>query len=216
VESMQPQQQRSLSWSGILAGAALAIGAGWTGELLGGWLALAGNVQGNAAVAAGLAMWLVFVCAGAGFGGWIAGRTASQGRGAGALHGAIVWGVSGAFGAATFAILGGNVPLVTGNTGAAMQAGFAYSFFGMVLALPLAVIGGMAATQPLRRARRILVKPPREDVEKARTRRSTEETPQLQTRTHHIEVETADGTRRADTYREGVSYPPGDGRPSIH
>lgn len=211
-------RQRSLSWSGILAGAAIAIGAGWTGELLGGWLALSGTAEDQVGATSGLTLALVFLCVGALAGGFVAGRRAGEGRSQGALHGAILWGVVAAFGAATFAILGGNVALVTGLSGQAMRAGFAYSFFALLLSLPLAAIGGASGARRAAASggRRILVRAPRTDVERARAQR--EVTPRLQTRTHSIEVDTTEGDHRHDIYREGVSYPEGEGsgRPPVH
>lgn len=138
-------------WGAILAGAVVAVGGGWLGELFGGSLSLGGGGEGTAWIAGILSLGLL--AAGALVGGWVASRLgAAAGRGRGAMVGLVVWGALATFSAFNFALLGGNIALVAGDASGAVQVAFGMTTLGLVIALPAALVGGAVGATAERRA----------------------------------------------------------------
>lgn len=132
---------RRVPWGAIFAGAMVAIGGGWLGELFGGSLSLGGGGAGTAWMAGLLSLGLLVV--GALTGGWVASRLGgTTGRGFGAMTGLVVWGALATFSAFNFALLGGNIALVAGEAAGAVQVAFGMTTLGLILALPAALVGG--------------------------------------------------------------------------
>lgn len=145
-----------LRWGAILAGAAIAVATGWTGELFGSLLSLIEPGESSAwgwlggIVSAGL--WVV----GSLVGGYVAARVAgSTVRMNGMLHGLVVWGVVGTASALLFAVLGGNLGLVAGATAGAIRLAIGFAMISLLGSLLAAAAGGALATEagarPLRR-----------------------------------------------------------------
>ena len=140
-----------LRWGAVLAGAVLAIASSWTGELLGGLLALIQPGESSAWGWLGSIVALAMTVAGAFAGAWVAARSAAvTERMQGMLHGLVVWGVFGTASAALFAILGGNLALVAGATAGAVRLAIGFAMLGLLGALLASVAGGAlaAGTQP--------------------------------------------------------------------
>jgi hypothetical protein len=128
-------------WGAILAGAVVAVGGGWLGELFGGSISLGGGGRGATWVSGILSLGLLV--AGALVGGWAAARLgAAIGRGRGAMIGLVVWGGLATYSAFNFALLGCNIALVAGDAAGAVQVALGMTTLGLVLALPAALAGG--------------------------------------------------------------------------
>lgn len=136
----------TLRWSGVIAGAAVAIAATWTGQLING-LFITFTPEGTSAWSwLGALVGLVAVVAGTWVGGYVAARVAIvETRREAMLHGLIVWGLLGVVSSMLFAILGGNVPLVVGATTGALRLALGVGMVGLVLGLISSLSGGLAA-----------------------------------------------------------------------
>ncbi len=131
-------------WGGVLAGAVIAIGGSWLGEVVGGALAI-GELEGL-----GPASWLggliglgsatLFALVG----GAVASRWAAVGRGPGVILGLVVWGTAATFGSFAFALLGGSISLIAGGTPDAAQVSLGFTSLGLIAMMGAAILGGAA------------------------------------------------------------------------
>lgn len=145
MDGMARSESWRLRWGAIFAGAAVAIAVGWTGELLGGLLAMIEPGESSGWGWFGGLVTLAMLMLGTFAGGFLAARSAGvSSRAAGALHGIVVWGLLGTTSALLFAVLGGNIALVSGGTAGAIRLALGFAMLGLLGALFAATLGGIA------------------------------------------------------------------------
>ncbi|MBI5545837.1 MAG: hypothetical protein HY901_18260 [Deltaproteobacteria bacterium] len=226
------EERIPLRWSGIFAGAVVALAIGWAGDLVGGLLAMIQPGESSFWGWLGGFITLAFVVTGAAIGGYLASRCAGGlTRNEGAVHGLLVWGLFGAVSALTFAILGGNVSLVTGNSPGRIRLALGFGSLGLIFALGAALLGGALGRTSLKVRKGIrerIRQGLREEVEYARAPGVATPPPGTE-REVLVSRQTAPGEHASpeqrESYRTGASFPeeyPPEGRgsgeppPSVH
>lgn len=136
----------NLRWSGVFAGAVVALALAWTGELFGGLFAMLRPGESSGWAWLGGIVNLALLVIGTFAGGFVASKIAgASSRTEGLLNGLVVWGLLGTASWVLFAILGGNVALVVGATAGAVRLALGIGMFALALGLIASLAGGATA-----------------------------------------------------------------------